>query len=180
MRLRRWSRVLAAAALVASAAFALAAGLSFRSAMDAKIGRAAVLEQEAVRPAAAARLAAALVQRRLAQMPDPQSQAVAAAFQRSPAAQALVEYRAAGGDESIAAEAEKSIRSEKPPGPDAEIALMRAVRGLSQEAARAPRASRPPPPAAASRGFDWLLAAEGAAAVAVFLAYAGGHRAKAR
>jgi hypothetical protein len=148
--------------------------------MGEKIGRAAVLEQEAVRPAAAARLAATLLEKRLSQIPGSDSQAVAAAFQRSPAAQALAEYRAAGGDESVAAEAEKSIRAEKPPGPDAEIALMRAVRGLSLEAARAPRASRPPAPPAASRGFDWLLAAEGAAAVAVFLAYAGGHRTKAR
>jgi hypothetical protein len=179
MTLRRWWTILALAALVTSAALAMAAGLSFRSAMGAKIGRAAVLEQEAVRPAAAARLAAALLERRLAQISDPGSQAVAAAFQRSPAAQALAEYRAAGGDAAVAAEAEKSIRAEKP-GPDSEIALMRAVRGLSLEAARAPRASRPPPPPAASRGFDWLLAAEGAAAAAVVLAYLGGHRAKAR
>ncbi len=171
--------ILALLAFLASLGFALAAGLSARSAVAAKIDRAAELEQNAVRPAAAARLASALLERRLAQVSDPGSRAVAAAFQHSPAAQALADYRAAGGDPAVAAEAEKTLRSENPPGPDAEIALMRAVRKLAAEGARAPRAGRPAPPPAASRSGRCLLAAEGAAAVAVLLAYAAGRRAAA-
>jgi hypothetical protein len=175
---RIWG-ILALAAFVTSVLFALAAGLSFRTAIAAKIDRIADLEQKVVRPAAASRLASALLERRLAQVSEPGSQAVAAAFQHSPVVEALADYRAAGGDAAVAAEAEKSIRTGAPPGPDSEIALMRAVRALASESARTPRSTRPPAPPSASRALRCLLAAEGVAAAAALLAYAAGRHATA-
>jgi hypothetical protein len=167
-------RVVAAIALLASGILGATAYLSLRRALEEKIDRAAQIERDALRPAAAARLAAALLERRLASVSEPQSRAVAAAFQHSDASQALADYRASGGDAAIAAEAQRALGSEKPREADAEIALMRAVRGLRLEASRLPRASRPHAPPSAAQAAGRLGWAGAAATAALILAYVSG------
>lgn len=180
MRSASFLRLLAALAALAFCVLAVAAHLAFRRALAAKIDRAQELEQQAARPAAAARLASALLERRLSQVTESRSQPVAAAFQHSDASQALADYRAAGGDSATISEVEKTLAGQKPPDPQAEIALMRAIRALRAESARAPRVSRPLPPAAASEGGSRLLAAGAAAAVALLFAYLAGRFERAR
>ena len=167
-------RALAAIALLASGILGVTACLSLRRALEARIDRAAQIERDTLRPAAAARLAAALLERRLASVSEPESRAVAGAFQHSDPSQALADYRAAGGDPAIAAEGQRALASEKPREADAEIALMRAVRGLRLEAARLPRSSRPDVPASAAQAARRLAWAGAAATAAVILAYVSG------
>jgi hypothetical protein len=180
MRTASLLRVLAALAALAFCVLAVAAHLAFRRALAAKIDHAQEIEQRAARPASAARLASALLERRLSQVTESRSQPVASAFQHSDASQALADYRAAGGDPSTIAEVEKTLAGQKPPDPQAEIALMRAIRGLRAESAKAPRVSRPPPPAAASEAGSRLLAAGAAAGVALLFAYFAGRSERAR
>jgi hypothetical protein len=180
MRTARLLRLSAALAVLAFCVLAVAAQLAFRRALAAKIDHAQEIEQRAARPASAARLASALLERRLSQVTESRSQQVASAFQHSDASQALADYRAAGGDPSTIAEVEKTLSSQSPPDPQAEIALMRAIRGLRAESAKAPRASQPQAPAAASEAGSRLLAAGAAAAVALLFAYFAGRFEKAR
>jgi hypothetical protein len=174
MRMASLLRLSAAVAALAFCVLAVAAHLAFRRALAAKIDHAQEIEQGAARPAAAARLASVLLERRLSQVTESRSQPVAAAFQHSDASQALADYRAAGGDLATIAEVEKTLIGQKAPDPQAEIALMRAIRGLRAESAKAPRASRPALPAAASEAGSRLLAAGAAAAVAFLFAYFAG------
>ncbi len=174
MRAASLGRLGAGLALLVSLAFLVAADQSMRKTVEAKIDRAARLEQDAARPSAAARLEACLLERRLARVAEPGSQAVAAAFAHAQLSQVLADYRAAGGDDAIAAEAEKTLVSDRTPGPDAEIALMRAVRGLAAEASRAPRPARPDAPLSAAQARRRLMEAAAAGAAAVVLAYAAG------
>jgi hypothetical protein len=174
MRTARLLRLLAALAALAFSVLAVAAHLAYRHALTAKIDRAQEIEQRAARPAAAARLASVLLERRLSQVAEERSQPVASAFQHSDASRALADYRAAGGDPSTIAEVEKTMAGQKPPDPQAEIALMRAIRGLRAESAGAPRVSRPDPPAGASEAGSRLLAAGAAAGVALIFAYLAG------
>lgn len=174
MRTTGLLRTLAVVSFLAAAILGLAAGLSFRGALGKKIDRVSEIERGAMRPAASARLACALLERRLASVSQPDSRAVAAAFQSADATRALADYREAGGDPAVLAEAQKALADAGPPGPDAEIALMRAVRALREEALRAPRVSRPETPPSASRAQRLLTAAGAAAAIAVLLAYLAG------
>jgi hypothetical protein len=180
MRIVGFLRLSAALAALAFCVLAVTAHFAFRRALAAKIDHAQEIEQRAARPASAARLASALLERRLSQVTESRSQPVAAAFQHSDASQALADYRAAGGDPSIIAEVEKTLAGQKPPDPQVEIALMRAIRGLRAESAKAPRVSRPPPPGAASEAGSRLLAAGAAAAVALLFAYLAGRFERAR
>jgi hypothetical protein len=180
MRTARLLRLSAALAVLAFCVLAVAAHLAYRRALTAKIDHAQEIEQRAARPASAARLASALLERRLSQVTESRSQPVAAAFQHSDASQALADYRAAGGDPSTIAEVEKTLTGQKLPDPQAEIALMRAIRGLRAESAKAPRVSRPPPPGAASEAGSRLLAAGAAAGVALLFAYFAGRFERAR
>ena len=65
---------------IAAAGLALAAFLSFRSAVAARLDHAEALEAAAVRPAAAARLAEELLAHRLALVSESESRAVSGAF----------------------------------------------------------------------------------------------------
>ena len=174
MRTASLLRLLAALCALAFCVLAVVAHLAFRRALAAKIDRAQEIEQQAARPASAARLASALLERRLSQVTESRSQPVAAAFQHSDASQALADYRASGGDPSTISEVEKTLAGQKPPDPQAEIALMRAIRALRAESAKAPRLSRPLPPAAATEGGSRLLAAGAAAGLALLFAYFAG------
>jgi len=177
MRAARLWRFLAVLALLSCLACGAAAYVCFRRALNAKIDRAAELERAALLPAAAARLESALLERRLSSISHEDSRAVAAAFQSADASRALADYRAAGGDPAIAAEAGKSLASEKPPGPDAEIALMRAIRGLRAQISRLPPASRPSPPPDAAPAGELLIIASFAGIAALLAAYASGRAA---
>jgi len=158
---------------IAAAGLALAAFLSFRSAVAARLDHAQALEAAAVRPAAAARLAEELLAHRLALVSESESRAVSGAFRRNAGAEALDAYRRAQGDAALAEEARKALAAERSPEPVGDIAFLRAVRGLRSEAAKAPVPSPPEPPASAARGGRLLLAAA-AAAAAAFLAFAAG------
>jgi len=174
MRAARLLGLFAAFALLASLILGATAYLSWRRAMAMKIDRALEMERQVTLPGAAARLAAGLLQGRLAEVSEAESRAVAAAFGHVDAAQALADYRAAGGDPGIAAEAERALVRQKTPTANADIALMRAIRGLRGEAARMPRASRPLPPPAFGGAATWLLWAAAAALAASGLAYFAG------
>ena len=143
---------------IAAAGLALAAFLSFRSAVAARLDHAEALEAAAVRPAAAARLAEELLAHRLALVSESESRAVSGAFRRNAGAEALDAYRRAQGDAALAA---------------GDVAFLRAIRGLRSEAAKSPVPSRPEPPASAARGGRFFLGAA-AAAAAAFLAFAAG------
>src|ERR1700682_6093921 len=121
MRTAGLLRLSTALAALAFCVLAIAAYFAFRSALAAKIDHAREIEQQAARPASAARLATALLERRLSQVTESRSQPVASAFQHSDAAQALADYRAAGGDPQTIAEVEKTLAGQKPLDPQAEI-----------------------------------------------------------
>lgn len=173
MRWRDTAKILAIAAGVAAAALALGAFLSFRTALSARIDRVASLEAAVVRPAAAARLAAALAAHRLAQVSENESRAVSGAFRRAEGDDALEAYRKAAGSPALAEEAGKALAAERA-DPGGDIAFLRAIRGLRAEAAGVPTLSPPPPPSSAGRAGALLLAAAAAAAVAFLLAYSAG------
>jgi hypothetical protein len=173
MRRADAAKVLAIAAGVAAVALAVLAFLSFRAALSARIDHAASLEAAAVRPAAAARLAAELSAHRLARVTEGGSRAVAGAFRRAEGDQALQAYRKAAGNPALAEEARRALAAE---GTDAagDVAFLRAIRGLRDEAAALPAIVRPEPPASARRAGMFLLAAAASAAVSAFGAYAAG------
>jgi hypothetical protein len=167
------AKVLAIAAGVAAAVLALLAFLSFRTALSARIDRAASLEAAAVRPAAAAKLAAELSAHRLARVSEDESRAVSGAFRRSEGNDALEAYRKAGGNPVLADEARKAIAAERT-DPAGDVAFLRAIRGLREEAAALPAPARPQPPASARRAGLLLFGATSVALVAGLLAYAAG------
>lgn len=167
------TKIFAFGAGAVAAALALASFVSFRSALSARIDRAASLESAVVRPAAAARLAAELAAHRLARVTESESRAVSGAFRRAEGDEALEAYRKAGGTPALAEEAKKALASQ---GTDAaaDVAFLRAIRGLRAEAAETPAPSRPEAPSSAGRAATLLLAAAAAAVAAGFLAYAAG------
>jgi hypothetical protein len=172
----RWAdaaKVLAIAAGVAAAALVLLAFLSFRAALSARIDHAASLEAAAVRPAAAARLAAELSAHRLARVTEGESRAVAGAFRRAEGDEALEAYRKAAGDPALAEEARRALAAEGT-DPAGDVAFLRAIRGLRDEAAALPAVARPEPPASARRAGVLLLAGVASAAAAAFCAYGAG------
>ena len=169
----RAAKVLAIAAGVAAAALALLAFLSFRTALSVRIDHAASLEAAAVRPAAAARLAAELSAHRLARVAEDESRAVSGAFRRAEGNDALETYRKAGGTPALAEEARKAIAAERN-DPAGDVAFLRAIRGLREEAAALPAIARPEPPASARRAGLLLFGATSTAVVAGLLAYAAG------
>jgi hypothetical protein len=157
-------------------ALALAAGsyLSFRAALAARIDRADSLEAAAIRPAAAARLAAELAAHRLALVSEGESRAVAGAFRAAGGGEALEAYRKAGGNPALLDEARKALAAERAPDSSGDVAFLRAIRGLRMEAAHAPARSRPEPPSSARRAAAFLTAASLAGGIACLLAYAAG------
>ena len=159
---------------ITAAGLALAAFLSFRGALTARLERAAALEAAAVRPAAAARLAAELLAHRLALVSESESRAVSGAFRRDAGAQALDAYRKADGNAALAEEARKALEAEHSPEPVGDVAFLRAIRGLRSEAAKTPSPSRPQSPASATSAGWLLLWAMVAAAIAGLLAFAAG------
>jgi len=172
----RWTdaaKVLAIAVGVVAGALLLLAFLSFRAALSARIDHAASLEAAAVRPAAAARLAAELSAHRLARVTEGESRAVAGAFRRAEGDQALEAYRKAAGNPALAEEARRALAAEGT-DPAGDVAFLRAIRGLRDEAASLRAIERPEPPASARRAGTLLLAAAASAAVAAFSAYAAG------
>jgi hypothetical protein len=166
-------KISAIAAGAIAAALALASFVSFRAALSTKIDRAASLESAVVRPAAAARLAAELAVHRLARVSESESRAVSGAFRSAEGDAALEGYRKAGGSEALLEEATKALAAE---GTDAaaDVAFLRAIRGLRAEAAGTPAPARPELPSSAGRAATLLLAAAAAAVAAGFLAYAAG------
>lgn len=167
------AKIFALGAGAVAAALALASYVSFRTALSARIDRAASLESSVVRPAAAARLAAELAAHRLARVSEDESRAVAGAFRRAEGDAALEAYRRAGGSSALAEEARRALAAG---GTDAasDVAFLRAIRGLRAEAAETPSPSRPETPSSAGRAATLLLSAAGVAVAAGFLAYAAG------
>jgi hypothetical protein len=166
-------RILAIAAGAVAASLAVASFLSFRAALSARIDRAASLEAQVVRPAAAARLAAELTAHRLARVSESESRAVAGAFRRTAGAEALDAYRKAGGEPALVEEARRALDAAGA-DPAGDVAFLRAIRGLRADAERVPVASRPEAPASAARAGGLLFGAVAAAAAAGLLAYAAG------
>lgn len=166
-------KIFALAGGAIAAALALASFVSFRAALSTKIDRAASLESAVVRPAAAARLAAELAVHRLARVSENESRAVAGAFRSAEGDAALEGYRKAGGSAALLEEATKALAAE---GTDAsaDVAFLRAIRGLRAEAAETPVPARPEPPSSAGRAATLLLAASAAAVAAGLLSYAAG------
>jgi hypothetical protein len=173
MRGRDTAKVAAIAAGVAAAALGLASFLSFRAALAARIDRVAELEGAAVRPAAAARLAAELAAHRLARVFEDESRAVAGAFRRAEGDVALEAYRRAGGSPALLEESRRALGAGRG-DPAGDVAFLRAVRGLRQEAAALPPLERPEPPASAGRAGMLLLLAGAFAAAGALLAYVAG------
>jgi len=173
MRGKETAKIGAIAAGVAAAALGLASFLSFRAALAARIDRVAALEGAAVRPAAAARLAAELAAHRLAQVSEDESRAVAGAFRRAEGHVALEAYRRAGGSPALLEESRRALEA-APRDPAGDVAFLRAVRGLREEVAALPPLSRPEPPASAGRAGMLLVLAGAFAAAGALLAYAAG------
>lgn len=173
MRGRDTARVGAIAVGVAAVALGLASFLSFRAALAARIDRVAALEGAAVRPAAAARLAAELAAHRLAQVSEDESRAVAGAFRRAEGDVALEAYRRAGGSPALLEESRRALGA-GPGDPAGDVAFLRAVRGLRGEAAALPPLERPEPPASAGRAGMLLVFAGASAAAGALLAYVAG------
>ena len=167
--MHRFLAVLAVLGLLAAMVLSLAAAVTFRAALAAKIGRAQDLERAAVRPAAAARLASALLEQRFT---SAAAGPLGAAFTHANAGRAIADYRAAGGDPSILAEAEKSLQEKAAGGSD--VAWLRAIRLLRAEAESTPRVTPLSPPASARRAELLLLVAAAAALAAAVLAYGAG------
>jgi len=167
-------RILAAVAGIGAAGLGIASFLSFSGALSTRLDRAASLEAAAVRPAAAARLAAELLAHRLALVSESESRAVSGAFRKSAGGGALDAYRKAGGNAALAEEARKALEAERAPEPTGDVAFLRAIRGLRAEAAETPTPARPEPPASAKRA-GWLLVwAAAAAGACALLAFAAG------
>ena len=167
-------KILAAVAGIAAAGMGIATHFSYRSALSARLDRAASLEAAAVRPAAAARLAEELLAHRLALVSENESRAVSGAFRQSAGGEALAAYRKAQGNAALAEEARKALAAEHAPEPAGDVAFLRAIRGLRAEAAQVPSPARPEPPASSKRAAWLLLWAAAAGAVAVLLAFAAG------
>ncbi len=164
----------AAAAFLGAVSFGTAAYLSFREALSARIERAVRIEASAAKPGAAARLAAALAERRLALVSEEESRAVAGAFRRGFGSDALEAYRKAGGDPAVVREAEAALSAEKPAGSAGDVAFLRAIRKLREEASRMPVPAPPEPPASAAKAKGRLLWAGACALLASFLAFLAG------
>jgi len=177
MRARRILELLALLAVLGTLAAAGSGYAAFHSALSARLDRAQRLEAAVTRPGAAARLAAALAQRRLAIVTEERSTAVSGAFRREDGASALDAYRKAGGDPEVIREAERALSVGKPPGPEGDVPFLRAVRRLDAESARLPVPARPEPPASAGAAARRLLWAGVGLVAAVLLAYAGGRAA---
>lgn len=173
MRAGTTARIAAAAVGLIAAALAVAAFLSFRATLSVRLDRAHELEKAAVRPAAAARLAAELAAHRLALVSEGESRAVAGAFRRVGADQALDLYRRAGGRASLVEESRRALSADGGPDAASDVAFLRAIRGLRAEAEAVPNLERPEPPSSASRA-GWLLLwaglAAGVSALAAFFA----------
>lgn len=168
------AKILAAAALAFAAALAIAAFLSFRAALALRLDRTQELESAVVRPVAAARLAGELAAHRLALVSEGESRAVAGAFRRADADEALDAYRTAGGKAAIVEEARRALAADRAPDAASDVAFLRAVRALRAEAAAGPSPVRPEPPSSARRA-GWLLSwAIVASAAAALLAYVAG------
>lgn len=173
MRAGTTAKVLAAAAGILAAALAVAAFLSFRAALGVRLDRAHELEAAVVRPAAAARLAAELAAHRLALVSERESRAVAGAFRRAGADEALDAYRRAGGRASLLEESRRALSAGREPDPASDVAFLRAIRGLREEAAAVPLLERPDSPSSAARAgwlLVWAALASGGAALAAFFA----------
>lgn len=167
------AKILAAAAGVLAAALAVAAFLSFRATLSVRLDRAHELEKAAVRPAAAARLAAELAAHRLALVSEGDSHAVAGAFRRVGAEQALDAYRRAGGRASLLEESRRALTADGAPDAASDVAFLRAIRGLRADADAVPNLGRPEPPSSASRAgwlLLWAALASGASALAAYFA----------
>ncbi|MFN2387345.1 MAG: hypothetical protein ABR576_13845 [Thermoanaerobaculia bacterium] len=177
MRARRILELLALAALLAGLGFGISAYLAFRQALSARLDRAAAIEAAVTRPGAAARLASALAERRLALVTEKESTAVSGAFRRETGAPELEAYRKAGGDPSVAREAEKALAAKKPAEPEGDVAFLRAMRRLREEAERMPVPARPVPPVSAGAAGRRLLWVGVAAVAAALLARAAGRAA---
>ena len=167
---RLWLIAAAASLAVAFAAGALA-WVGFSSALSARLDRARDLEAAAVRPAAAARLAATLLEHRLTLVSEEASRQAAAAFSRAPSAPALEAYRLAGGSAATLASAARALAASSSNDADGEIAFLRTIRVLRQEAASSPRPGRPDPPASAGSAGVRLLWAGGFSALAALFAF---------
>ena len=167
MALARVARIVAAASLLVSLVLGALAYASFRAALAARLDRARSRQAEVIRPAAAARLEAALAEKRLALVGEKESQAVAAALRRTDAARLLETCRVAGVDAALLEEAQKALAENKPPGPEGDIAMLRAIRGLRLEAAKLPAPARPEEPEEARTAGRLLLAAAASACLAV-------------
>ena len=145
---------------------------AFRAAMSAKSSRALAEQAESARPLAAARLAVALLERRLsADAAGAGSTAVSAAFQKNSGAAALEAYRQAGGDPGICAEAQKALPAAGAPD---EVAFLRAVRLLRAEAGPARLLPPPEAPPSFATGARLLLAAGAACLAAALCCLAAG------
>jgi hypothetical protein len=167
------AKTLAAGAWVLAAALAFAAFGSFRASLAVRLDRAHELESAAVRPAAAARLAAELAAHRLSLVSEGESRAVAGAFRRAAGDQALDAYRKAGGRAALVEEARRALAAERAPEAGSDVAFLRAIRGLRAEAAGVPSPVRPEPPSSARRGgwlLVWATVASGAGALLAYLA----------
>ena len=167
------AKILAAGAAILAGGLALAAFLSFRAALSTRLDRASELEAAVVRPAAAARLAAELSAHRLALVSEGDSRAVAGAFRRAGADEALEAYRRAGGRAALLEEARRALAAERGPDAASDVAFLRAIRGLRAEAAAVPPPARPDPPSSAARAgwlLVWATLASGAGALLAYLA----------
>lgn len=177
MRARRVLELSALAVLLTGVAFGISSYVAFRQALSARLDRALAIEAAATRPGAAARLASALAERRLALVTENESTAVSGAFRRETGTAELEAYRKAGGDPSVAREAEKALAASKPAEADGDVAFLRAMRRLREEAERMPVPARPLPPASAGAAGRRLLWFGAAAVAAALLARAAGRAA---
>ena len=177
MRARRVLELSALAVLLTGVAFGISSYVAFRQALSARLDRALAIEAAATRPGAAARLASALAERRLALVTENESTAVSGAFRRETGTAELEAYRKAGGDPSVAREAEKALAARKPAEADGDVAFLRAMRRLREEAERMPVPARPVPPASAGAAGRRLLWFGAAAVAAALLARAAGRAA---
>jgi hypothetical protein len=174
MHWARAARILSILAVAAAAALAAASYLSFRAALGARLDRAASLEAAAVRPAVAARLAMELTAHRLALVSESESRAVAGAFRSADGENALEAYRRARGNPALVEEARQALAAERAPDAAADVAFLRAIRGLRAEARQASVPARPEPPRSAARAGELLVGSVVAAGIASLLAYAAG------
>lgn len=174
MRLAALWKILAGGSLLAAAVLGFLSDRAFRSALAARLDRAEEIEAAAARPAAAARLASALAEHRLSLVTESESQAVSAAFRRQAGGDALEGYRRTRGSDAVIREAETALAAKRPPDDESEVAFLRAIRALREEAARAPVPRPIASPASAGEARRWLLWAGAAALAACLFAYAAG------